>query len=110
MGADFFPEGGRMPQKLLHPKNDSRGGDTFCPPRGGVEGVRGGTNQIFAKENRCFCENMNICSLSLCVAMEATSLYPHKRKQHVVWSQTTVPPHLPSLVFLHLLDMNPYLQ
>ena len=39
MGADFIQRGDAskflIPPK---PKNGSRGGDTFCPPRGGVEG------------------------------------------------------------------------
>ncbi len=36
------------------PQNGSRGGDTFCPPRGGVEEEKGlyCTNRIFAEESR----------------------------------------------------------
>ncbi len=60
MGADFFSGGRRECLKnFCAPKNGSRGGDTFCPPRGGVEGgMGGGTSQIFTKENRDLCENM----------------------------------------------------
>ena len=47
MGADS--RGGEECYKNCYiPKNGSRGGDTFCPPRGGVKGEKGG-NQIFAE-------------------------------------------------------------
>ncbi len=49
MGANFIQRGNAskfvIPSK---PKNSSRGGDTFCPPRGGVEGR---TNLFFEGEN-----------------------------------------------------------
>ena len=59
MGADFFPEASKIvvsPKmalaKSIPSPRASRGGDTFCPPRGGVEGGKGGgTNQFFAEEN-----------------------------------------------------------
>ncbi len=58
MGADIFHEIWEECLKKIAPKNVSRGGDIFCTSRGGVEGEKGGTNQIFAEENRDFCENM----------------------------------------------------
>ena len=59
-GRRLFSRGGEECLKNCYtPKNGSRGGDTFCSPRGGVEGGKGGgTNHIFAKENKDFCENM----------------------------------------------------
>ncbi len=57
--APTFSRGGEeYLKKCYTPKNGSRGGDTFCFPRGGVEGGKGGgTNHIFAEENKDFCEN-----------------------------------------------------
>ena len=57
MGADIFPEGGRIPQNLQYPQNGSRGEDTLSLYRGGVEGGKGGTNQIFVGGNLDFYEN-----------------------------------------------------
>ncbi len=58
-GRRLFSRGGEECLKNCYtPKNGSRGGDTFCFPRGGVEGGKGGgTNHIFAEENKDFCEN-----------------------------------------------------
>ncbi len=61
MGADFFPEGGKNASKIVIPQKISLGEgiDTFCSPRGGVEGGKGGgTNHVFAEENKDFRENM----------------------------------------------------
>ena len=51
-GRRLFPRGGEdCPKNCNTPQNGSRGGDTFCPPRGGVEGGKGGgANQIFVGE------------------------------------------------------------
>ncbi len=42
MGTNFTSEG-EMPKKLFIPKNGFRGGDTFCPPKGGTEREKKGT-------------------------------------------------------------------
>ncbi len=53
IGAEFFPEIGRECLKnCCTPKNGSRGGDTFCPPRGGVEGGRGRGQTKFLQKKR----------------------------------------------------------
>ncbi len=59
-GRRLFSRGGEECLKNCYvPKNGSRGGDTFCLPRGGVEGRKGlGTNQILVEEKRDFCETM----------------------------------------------------
>ncbi len=55
----FFQRGGECLNNCNTPKNGFRGGDTFWPSRGGVEGgERGGTNQIFVGENKYFFKNM----------------------------------------------------
>ncbi len=58
-GRLFSRGGEECLKKFCTPKNDSRGGDTFCPPRGGVEGGKGGgvANQFFEQENRDHCKH-----------------------------------------------------
>ena len=56
MGADFFPEGGENVSKVVLPlKNGSRGGDTVCTRRGGVEeGGEGGEDKPTFRRRKNF--------------------------------------------------------
>ncbi len=54
MGADIFPEGGRIPQNLQYPQNGSRGEDTLSLYRGGVEGGKGGDKPNFCRRKLGF--------------------------------------------------------
>ncbi len=49
-GTHFSRGGGDCLQNCSGPKNGFRGGDTFCPSRGGVEGGKGGGQTNFFKE------------------------------------------------------------
>ena len=56
-GRQIFSRGGEECFKnVTTPKNGSRGGDTFSPSRGGVDGGRG-ANKISAGENWDFCKS-----------------------------------------------------
>ncbi len=57
-GRRLFSRGGEECFKNCNtPQNGSRGGDTFSPSRGGVEGGKGGGQKNSAGENWDFCQS-----------------------------------------------------